>query len=123
MATIGTRLHTFFKGRLVGKDVDGRPYYESRHPTRQGGGEKRYERWVIYHKGEDASAVPPEWWNWLHHVDEAPLPESNRKPWQQPYKPNMTGTVEAYHPPGSDYKGGKRASTTSDYDSWTPDEG
>ncbi|MBV1834992.1 NADH:ubiquinone oxidoreductase subunit NDUFA12 [Novacetimonas pomaceti] len=121
MANLGTRIYTRFKGRLVGKDADGRCYYEARTANRTGGGLKRHERWVIYHKGEDASAVPPEWWGWLHHIDDAPLPESARKSWQIPYQPNQTGTPEAYRPPGSDYRGGQRASTTSDYEAWFPE--
>ena len=121
MANLGTRIYTRFKGRLVGRDADGRCYYEARTLNRTGGGEKRHERWVIYHKGEDASAVPPEWWGWLHHMEAAPLPESARQPWQQPWQPNRTGTPEAYHPPGSDVQGGQRASTTSDYEAWYPE--
>jgi len=121
MANFGTRFHTMFKGRLVGKDADGRPYYESRTPSRVGGGLRRHERWVIYHKGEDASSVPPEWWNWLHHVEDAPIPQSARKGWQLPPKANMTGTPAAYNPPGTPARGGRRARSTSDYEAWTPD--
>ena len=36
--TLGTRLHTFFKGKFVGKDENGNKYYES----------KNGRRWVIY---------------------------------------------------------------------------
>ena len=35
--TLGTRLHTFFKGKFVGKDKNGNKYYES----------KNGRRWVI----------------------------------------------------------------------------
>lgn len=73
------------KGRLVGKDAQGRCYYESTGPARRGGGLDRPERWVIYLKGEDPSAVPPEWWGWLHHTLDAPIPDEERKPWQLPY--------------------------------------
>ncbi|OUJ15413.1 NADH-ubiquinone oxidoreductase subunit NDUFA12 family protein [Acetobacter sp. DsW_063] len=121
MTTLGTLLHTRLKGRLVGKDVDGRSYYQSRTPSRIGGGEQRFERWVIYHKGEDASAVPPEWWNWLHHVEADPIPQEARKPWQLPPQPNLTGTPGAYRPAGSAYRGGQRPAATGDYEAWTPD--
>lgn len=122
MTTFGTRLHTMFKGRLVGKDADGRSYYESRKPNRLGGGEHRHERWVIYKKGEDPSAVPPEWWVWLHHGADVAVPASKRHPWQAPYHANPTGSAKAYHPQGSDYAGGKRAKATGDYESWSPGE-
>ncbi|MBS4075859.1 NADH-quinone oxidoreductase subunit D [Ameyamaea chiangmaiensis] len=122
MANLGTRFHTMLKGRLVGRDADGRAYYESRTANRTGGGLKRHERWVIYHPGEDASAVPAEWWPWLHHMQDAPIPESARKGWQLSFKPNMTGTPAAYTPPGSAARGGRRARTTGDYEAWSPDE-
>lgn len=121
MTTLGTRLHTLLKGRLVGKDSDGRSYYESRKLNRLGGGERRRERWVIYKKGDDPSAVSPEWWVWLHYEADAPVPVSKRHPWQIPYHSNLTGTAKAYHPQGSDYAGGQRAKATGDYESWVPE--
>ncbi|MCT6879903.1 MAG: NADH-ubiquinone oxidoreductase subunit NDUFA12 family protein [Commensalibacter sp.] len=122
MTTLGTRLHTMMKGRLVGKDADGRAYYESRKATRLGGGELRHERWVLYNKGDDPSSVPPEWWLWLHHGSDMPLPASMRKPWQTPHQPNPSGTEKAYHPAGSDYEGGKRPKATGDYQTWFPED-
>ena len=121
MANIGTRLYTRRKGRLVGKDAQGRCYYESTGPARRGGGLDRPERWVIYLKGEDPSAVPPEWWGWLHHTLDAPIPDEERKLWQLPYQPNMTGTAQRYSPPGSAYSTGQKPPATGDYDAWTPD--
>ncbi len=118
MTSIGTRLFTFFRGRLIGKDADGRVYYEERAP---GGYTRRIRRWVIYLRDDDASAVPAEWWNWLHHADDAPLPVAARQPWQLPFQPNRTGDPGGYRPPGSDYRGGLRPHATGDYESWTPD--
>ena len=119
MTTIGTRLFTLLRGRLIGKDADGRAYYQERRasPT----GPRRVRRWVIYRPGEDASSVPAEWWNWLHYADAAPLPPSARKPWQLPFQPNRTGDPAGYRPPGSDYLGGHRRAGRGDYESWTPD--
>ncbi|MBO6037355.1 MAG: NADH-quinone oxidoreductase subunit D [Acetobacter sp.] len=122
MTHIGTRLHTRLHGRFVGKDADGRCYYESKQPTRIGGGVVRHERWVIYLKGEDPSAVPAEWWGWLHHTLDAPLPQEERKPWQLPHQPNMTGTSAAYRPQGSLYESGEHLSATGGYESWSPKE-
>ncbi len=119
MTAIGTRLLTLFKGRLIGTDADGRTYYQERRVAKPGA--RRVRRWVIYRPGEDASSVPAEWWNWLHHADDAPLPPSARKPWQLPFQPNRTGTPEGYRPPGSDYLGGHRRAGRGDYESWTPD--
>ncbi|MBO5995912.1 MAG: NADH-quinone oxidoreductase subunit D [Acetobacter sp.] len=120
MANIGTRLHTYLNGRLVGKDADGRCYYESKHATRIGGGVTRHERWVIYSKGEDPSAVPAEWWGWLHHMLDSPIPQEERQPWQLPHQPNMTGTPEAYRPQGSLYETGNHPPATGEYESWSP---
>ncbi|OUI87791.1 NADH dehydrogenase [Acetobacter sp. DmW_043] len=121
MANLGTRLYTRRKGRLVGKDDHGRCYYESTGPARRGGGTDRVERWVIYLKGEDPSAVPAEWWGWLHHTFDAPIPQAERKPWQLPHEPNLTGTAEAYRPPGSPYKTGVTPPGTGEYDAWSPE--
>lgn len=118
MTSIGTRLFTLFRGRLIGHDGDGRAYYEERAP---GGYTRRVRRWVLYNRGDDASAVPAEWWNWLHHADENPLPQTARRPWQIPFQPNRTGDPGGYRPPGSDYRGGLRPHATGDYESWTPD--
>ena len=119
MTTIGTRIFTMFKGRLIGKDADGRAYYQERRVSRAGTRPQR--RWVIYRPGEDPSSVPAEWWNWLHYADDAPLPVSVRQPWQLPFEANRTGEPAGYRPPGSDYRGGKRRQARGDYESWSPD--
>ncbi len=119
MTSIGTRLFTMLRGRLIGTDPDGRSYYQERRTSRVGG--RRVRRWVIYRPGEDPSAVPAEWWNWLHHSDDAPLPVAVRQPWQLPFQPNRTGDPEGYRPPGSDYLGGRRRPSRGDYESWSPD--
>ena len=116
--SIGTWLDTFFHGGLVGKDAVGNRYYEEkRTPTG-----RRRRRWVMYNGPAEASRVPPEWHAWLHFTSDRPLTETPRltKPWQKPHQPNATGTPEAYHPPGSQYEGGKRARATGDYEPWRP---
>ena len=113
---IGTRLFTLLKGRRVGSDGAGNIYYEEKRPRSP----TRTRRWVAYAGQPDASAVPPEWHAWLHHLTEAPLPETGRKPWQKPHIANATGTPEGYRPPGHDYEGGQRARATGDYEAWTP---
>ena len=118
MTTFGTRVNTFFNGRFVGEDSQGNKYYEEKRDH----GAYRRRRWVVYTTGQpEASRVPPEWHAWLHHITDAPLPASSRRPWQKPHLMNLTGTPESYRPPGHDYCGGHRATATGDYEAWTPD--
>lgn len=106
------------KGRHAGTDRFGNRYYESKSKKDSFG---RLVRWVLFAGVKDASAVPPEWWGWLHYTTAAPLPFEPRYPWQKDYRPNMTGTPEAYRPPGHDYAGGQRAAASGDYEAWTPE--
>ncbi len=119
MATIGTRIFTSLRGRLVGKDAFGNAYYEDRRRVAHA---RRQRRWVIYAGVDDASAVPAEWFGWLHHTSDSPLPETVRKQWQKPFEANLTGTGGSYRPPGHDYSGGKRVRAPGDYEAWSPDE-
>jgi NADH:ubiquinone oxidoreductase subunit len=114
--TIGTRLFTWFNGRLVGRDAAGNAYYEHK---RAAPGE-RPRRWVIFAGAAEATKVPAEWHPWLHYTTDQALPDQNRRAWQKPHLPNMTGTAASYRPPGHDYQGGQRARATGDYESWTP---
>src|SRR5690606_30865947 len=104
----------------VGMDQLGNKYYRAR-PRK---GYKRERRWVIYKDAPEASLVPPEWHGWLHHqTDIVPneATRSFRRPWQRPHQPNLTGTDQAYRPPGHLLKGGHRAASDSDYQAWRPD--
>ena len=114
--TIGTRLFTYFRGRLRGTDGAGNRYYEDKR-IRRG---LRVRRWVLYAGEAEASAIPAEWHSWLHYTTDAPIPMTGRQPWQKPHEPNLTGTPAGYRPPGHDYMGGHRAKATGDYESWTP---
>lgn len=114
--TIGTRLYTWFNGRLVGRDGAGNAYYE--HKRAEPG--ERARRWVIFAGAAEASKVPSEWHPWLHYTTDEALTEQGRRPWQKPHQPNMTGTAASYRPAGHDYQGGNRARATGDYESWTP---
>jgi NADH:ubiquinone oxidoreductase subunit len=115
--TIGTRLFTYFYGLPIGQDGDGNRYYEERvlRP-----GRLRKRRWVMYAGVKEATAVPAEWHSWLHYTTDTPISDANRRPWQKPHLPNLTGTPFSYRPPGHDYEGGKRAASTGDYEAWTP---
>jgi NADH:ubiquinone oxidoreductase subunit len=67
--------------------------------------------------------VPAGWHGWLHYTtDQPPSAEHyNPRPWQRPHLMNMTGTPEAYRPPGSILASGVRAKSTGDYKSWRPE--
>ena len=88
--TLGTRLHTFFKGKFVGKDENGNKYYES----------KNGRRWVIYNGEVDSTKTPNEWFSWIHFTKNKieKVQDQKKFSWQKSHKPNLTGTDEAYHP-------------------------
>lgn len=116
--TFGTWLYTKLKGDPVGSDSFGNRYYREKRPPAG----RRAKRWVWYGGEPEASKVPPEWHAWLHHTIDA-VPEAAgrpRLPWQKPHRPNLTGTAEAYRPPGHTLEGGRRAKATGDYEPWTP---
>jgi NADH:ubiquinone oxidoreductase subunit len=124
--TLGTRLLTWLRGAYVGSDEFGNRYYRDkghRALVRGGGRASREKRWVIYAGEPEGSKVPAEWHAWLHHtVDEIPRPGARRRyPWEKPHRPNLTGTPEAYHPPGSILRGGRRERSIGDYEPWTPE--
>jgi NADH:ubiquinone oxidoreductase subunit len=119
--TFGTQLWTWRFGELVGEDEQGNRYYRTAgrkiDPTL--GFERR---WVVYNGYAEATRVPPDWHSWIHHtVDVAPTEESySAHEWQKPHIPNMTGTPQAYRPPGSTLASGRRPKATGDYQPWTP---
>lgn len=117
-ATIGARFDIGRRARFIGQDDQGNKYYEERKPSLEG----RKRRYVIYNGYAEPSRVPAEWHGWLHHTfekppTEAPLPT---KPWEKTHKPNLTGTLGAYRPPGSLSEGGERAKSSGDYEAWNP---
>lgn len=118
MTPLGTLLHTWLKGKYVGKDEFGNRYYELRRAPKSG----RHTRWVVYNGIAEASKVPAQWHGWLHYTHEAPLTEAEAKrwPWQKAHVPNLTGTKYAYLPKGHPSAGGTRARSVSDYEAWRP---
>lgn len=119
--TFGTQLWTWMYGERVGEDEFGNRYYRTR------GGKidpaLHFERrWVIYNGYAEATTIPPAWHGWMHHTVDVPPTEQNYKPfdWQKPHRPNMTGTLGAYRPPGSTLALGRRPKATGDYKAWSP---
>ena len=125
--SFGTRLFTWLRGELVGTDQFGNRYYRDKSGAKAkvGSGLSKERRWVLYEGDVEASRVPPMWHAWLHYSLDAP-PASNSADatklyaWQKDHQPNMTGTPEAYRPPGSLLAGGQRAPATGDYEPWRP---
>ena len=117
IGAIGTHLYTMLHGKQVGSDEFGNKYYVCKKELNG-----RERRWVIYKGKKEASKIPPEWHAWIHHTVDAPLSEAAAQPedWQMEHLPNLTGTLHAYHPQGSDQRGGQRAKATGDYEAWTP---
>src|SRR5277367_3663378 len=115
--SIGTKLFTWLRGREVGRDAIGNIYYEDKK-TRPDA--LRQRRWVMFAGGEEASFVPPEWHSWLHYTTDVPIPETDRRPWQLPHEPNLTGTGAGYRPPGHDYRAGAVRPANGGYESWSP---
>ena len=118
LSDASVRLMTDFSGRHIGVDVLGNTYYSAK-PKR---GQKRERRWVLYAGAPEASKVPPEWHGWLHHQTDNIPPAQNplRRFWQKQHQPNMTGSANAYVPPGHVSAGNSRDAATGDYQSWSP---
>ena len=105
--------------RKIGQDGGGNTYFEAAPRS----GYKRSRRWVIYKGEAEASKVPPEWHDWLHHQTDAVPSDTKasfRRSWQKPPQSNLTGTDQAYRPPGHVLEGGHRDKATGDYEAWTP---
>ncbi|MDO1558839.1 NADH:ubiquinone oxidoreductase subunit NDUFA12 [Brevundimonas sp. 2R-24] len=118
-ATIGTLFTVGRRGRLVGKDVFGNRYYESKDTSSYDG---RRRRWVIYNGYAEASKVPPDWYGWLHYTsDDLPSDQDVGPRYEKPHLPNLTGTPMAWRRPGSVASGENRAPATGDYQAWTPE--
>lgn len=117
-ATLGTLFDIGRRGSSVGEDAQGNKYYEERRASLNG----KPRRWVVYSGLAEASRVPPEWHAWMHYITDEPptVAPLKRQAWEKPHRPNLTGTVQAYRPPGSLARGGQRAQATGDYEAWTP---
>jgi NADH:ubiquinone oxidoreductase subunit len=118
-STLPIRLFTLLHGKKVGEDHLGNRYYTGGRRTADG----RPRRWVLFNGAAEATNVPAEWHGWLHYQTNV-FPQVNdgsyRRAYQQPHQPNLTGTENAYRPPGHTARGGNRAESDADYEAWTP---
>ena len=111
----------FSRTTFVGEDNLGNRYFTAKARK----GYNRQRRWVMYNGAPEASNIPPEWHGWMHHqTDTIPANDekSFRRSWQKPHKKNMTGTNQAYRPPGHLLEKGTRPKTTGDYEAWNPED-
>ena len=118
--TLNTRFFTWRKGELVGTDEAGNKYYRCPSAIPDSIAE---HRWVIYKGYAEASAIPPGWHGWIHHRTDTPPSQETYTPrdWQQPHRPNATGTAAAYRPPGSIVGSKPAAVAAPDYQAWKPE--
>ncbi len=126
--TWSNRIYTGLRGRQVGTDDMGNCYYEQ---SKGVGPVGKPRRWVIYKDLAEASFIPPGWHGWMHYTTDVPPTDDaashQAHSWEQPHRPNMTGTSQAYRPAGSvlapEQGGGKAPGNQNvgDYQSWKPD--
>jgi len=118
--TLGTRFYTWRKGTFVGQDEAGNRYYKAKSAVPQSISE---HRWVIYNGYSEASKIAPGWHGWMHHrTDVSPTQENYvAREWEKPHLENLTGTADAYHPPGSIAVGGAPLKPARDYQPWKPE--
>ncbi len=110
--TLGTQFFTWRHGEKVGEDDQGNTYFQAKNGAK---------RWVIFNGEAEASRVSPEWHGWLHHTWDQPPTEApvSRKSWEKPHQKNLTGTPEAYAPPGSIRQ--PVPAERRDYEAWQPE--
>lgn len=109
--TFGTRFWTWRKGELVGEDEQGNRYYRNKSGD---------HRWVIYNGLADPSRIPAGWHGWMHRRTDQPPASYTPREWEKPHEPNLTGTAQAYRPPGSILHARPRTPGDSDYEPWRP---
>jgi NADH:ubiquinone oxidoreductase subunit len=66
--------------------------------------------------------VPPGWHGWLNRAREKAPSEQplTAKRWEKEHLPNLSGSPQAYVPPGHERRGGQRERATGDYEAWRP---
>ena len=113
--TVGTKLHTFFKGIKVGEDYLGNSYFESKDKT---------NRWCIYSNQSEASRISPEWNSWLRFItNTVPKGKNITYEWQKRFGGNTTGLEGAYKPSAVKLGQSKEdlENYQSDYKAWKPE--
>ena len=107
--TIGTRIWSYFNGIVVGEDEHGNRYFSNKKDTK---------RWVIYGGDVEATAVNPQWNNWLRFTSIQKPEQVKTHDWQLEHKSNQTGTSEAYSP--QSIFNNSEEKKKNDYEKWSP---
>ena len=80
--TLGTKLFTFLRGKKVGIDNENNKFYVHKKNSQK--------RWIIYNGLMDASRIPAEWHDWIHHrTDEIPNESDKKLNWYKIHKENV----------------------------------
>ena len=109
--TIGTRIWSYLNGIEVGRDKNGNRYFSHK---------KDSKRWVIYGGQVEATAVNPEWNNWLRFTSIEKPSGVKSHDWQLEHKPNQSGTSKAYSPESSIFNNKSNNKKRIDYEKWSP---
>ncbi len=115
--SLGTLLYTWFFGNFVGSDELSNKYYCNSTEFQ----DKNAKRWVIFSDEVEASKIPPHWHAWLHKtIDLPPINYVHKYKWQKDHKPNITGTIDAYHPNTHTLPKSKTDFYKKEYERWNP---
>lgn len=90
------RLIIFMTGVYVGRDEQGNRYYKSRYKTSDG----QEKRWVFYFGEPEPTKIPPEYYAWMHNMQDRLLLNEGGKSYQvrKAHIANLTGTIAAIYP-------------------------
>ena len=105
----------------MSEDEVGNKYYEAR--TNKDSYAQRKRRYVVYKGYAEASKIPPDWHGWMHYTfDEPPtVAPLKKQAFEIEQRHNLTGTINAWRPPGSIARGGERAPAPGDNEAWRPE--
>ncbi len=89
-----TKLKLFIsRAKLIGVDEYRNKYYELKQADYLG----RKKRICIYFGTVEASKIPSNWHNWMHHSSTEEI-KYKRQFWMKSHIPNVTGTNYAFQP-------------------------
>ena len=90
--SIGTILYSLLNGKKVGEDNQGNKFYIHK--------KNKKKRWVLYKKQIDPTNLEIEWQIWLTTTNKDKEIVINKPSikWHKNKKPNLTGTINSYHP-------------------------
>ena len=106
--SIGTILYSLLNGKKVGEDNQGNKFYIHK--------KNKKKRWVLYKKQIDPTNLEVKWQIWLTETgkDMKKIKDNINFKWQKNKMPNLTGTIDSYHPANKPNKKNKNSV-------WKPD--